>query len=70
MLVAAMMILAGVWMRWHSPRQRMSLEEAAKDERITSEAARVRFGRYQTTSTVCIVSGVALMLGVLLWSAH
>ena len=66
LVAAALVTVLGMWLCWHAPRSRMTLEERVKDGRISSEEARRRIARNQWTGPSVTIIGIALLAVVLL----
>jgi hypothetical protein len=59
--VAAVLILLGTRFCWHAPRHRMSIEERAKDGKLTEEQARRKIRWMGWTGPAFVLLGVALL---------
>ena len=64
--VAVILTLAGMYLNWNAPRLQMSIEERAKDGRISETSARRRIQMYLWSGPIVIVSGFAVALLALL----
>ncbi len=64
--VAVVLTVVGMGMHWHLPRHRMSLEERAKDGKLTESAAHRRVRLYSICATITTVAGMAVLVLVLL----
>lgn len=60
--VAVWLTIVGMWMRGRIHRYRMEVEEAAKDQLMTSEVASERLLRYRRVSAFCVAAGIGLMV--------
>lgn len=65
-VVATVITLVGTRLSWGAPRYRMSMEERAKDGKLTAEQARRRIRTMDLTGPTVIVLGVALLAYALL----
>jgi hypothetical protein len=63
--VAAIITLLGVRLCWEAPHNRMSIEERAKDGKLTEEQARRKISRLAWFGPLVTFAGVALLCGVL-----
>ena len=63
---AALLTLFGVRLCWHAPRQRMSIEERAKDGKISADQARRKIQQLGWTGPFIVVAGMGFLCGVLL----
>lgn len=66
-LIAVLTTVVGVWMRASVHRYRMDLEEAAKDQLMTTETAEGRMRRYLRVSAACVGAGILLMVFAMLF---
>ena len=60
--LAALATLAGAWLCWKAPQHRMSVEESAKDRRLTEDVARRQL-RVRACLGPTLVIGGTLVLG-------
>ena len=65
-LIAVVMTLIGVRLCWRAPRYRMSIEERAKDGRLTEEQARRKIAIFRWLGPILALAGCALLAGALL----
>jgi len=65
-IVATVITLVGTRLSWGAPRYRMSIEERAKDGKLTEDQARRRIRTMDLTGPTVIVLGVALLAYALL----
>ena len=63
---AILLTIAGMVMHWHLPRHRMSMEEHAKDDKVTADEARRRIKFYERAALIATLLGVAVLVVVLL----
>ena len=66
LLAAAAVTLLGVWLCWLAPHHRMSVEENAKDGRLTDDEARRKIRRISWAGPVVTFIGLAAVGGILL----
>ena len=59
--MATIITLVGVRLCWAAPHDRMSIEERAKDGKLTEEQARRRIGRLAWFGPMVTLAGVALL---------
>lgn len=59
--------MVGVWMRGSIHRYRSDMEEAAKDQLMTTEAADGKIRRYSRVSAFCVAAGIGLMVFAMLF---
>jgi hypothetical protein len=64
---AVLLTMVGVWMRGSIHRYRMDMEESAKDQLISTEAADGRIRRYRRVSAFCVAAGIGLMVFAMLF---
>lgn len=64
---AILLTIVGVWMRGSIHGYRSDMEEAAKDQLMTTEAANKKIRRYSRVSAFCVASGIALMVFAMLF---
>ena len=65
-IVATVITLVGTRLSWGATRYRMSVEERAKDGKLTEEQARRRIRTMDASGPTVIVVGVALLAYALL----
>lgn len=63
---AAVITLIGVWLCWLAPDHRMSVEENAKDGRLTNEQARVKIKRIAVVGPLVTFIGLVAVGAILL----
>jgi len=66
LIVSAGVTLLGVWLCWLAPHHRMSVEENAKDGRLTDEQARRKINRIAWAGPLVTFIGLAAVGGILL----
>jgi hypothetical protein len=64
--VAAAITLWGIWLSWLAPHRQMSIEERAKNGRLTEEQARRKIRQHAWFGPVVTVMGIVLLCGVLM----
>lgn len=64
--MAAVITLFGVRLCWQAPHYRMSVEERAKDGKLTEEQARRRIRHSRWVGPVIVFVGIAGLCGVVL----
>ena len=60
-LGAAIITLCGMWLCWGAPRHRMSIEERAKDGKMSEDQARWRIQTMEVIGPIVIITGVGLL---------
>jgi hypothetical protein len=66
LIAAAALTLLGVWLCWLAPHHRMSVEENAKDGRLTDEQARVKIKRIAVVGPLVTFIGLVAVGAILL----
>jgi hypothetical protein len=66
LIAAAAVTLLGVWLCWLAPHHRMSVEENAKDGRLTDEQARVKIKRIAVVGPLVTFFGLVAVGAILL----
>lgn len=62
--IAAVITIVGTALCWHAPHHRMSMEERAKDGRVTEEEARRRILIMRWSGPIVTVFGCGMLLFV------
>jgi ABC-type nickel/cobalt efflux system permease component RcnA len=58
---AAALMAVGVWLRWQATDYQMSVEDLAKDGRLSEEQARRRTLLFDWSGPACVILGAALL---------
>ena len=58
---AAALMAVGIWLRWQATDYQMSVEDLAKDGRLSEEQARRRTQLFDWSGPACVILGVALL---------